>query len=379
VATAKGPPPLLERLGSSFLQSSAEAAAVADDPIHVLNPVERAGLQRVVRGAVFRAALAGILNAVATGVSGLYAARLLGGALELASLSQKAAYFGAFGALAVLFAMAEVVFLYWDGLRAVRRLSAVAGLELGTAENEVVALALARAALELPNPPEATFGVNPHREASHAQLVVASIVYKLKITATNFAFKAIVEHALGRLATRLVLAFTAIPVNAVWNGLVCWSVLREARIRVMGPSAAVEMLEVILEGEPEPKPALVAVIHQAVGSAVVRSSELHPNHIAVLRAVRERLGEPSPGLVLDDSLAFLKALSELDVAEQRVAIRVLALAAILDGRLVRGERRLLSEAYAAAELEPGSAHVEKLLRAFVAGDVIPREELRRSA
>jgi hypothetical protein len=40
---------------------------------------------------------------------------------------------------------------------------------------------------------------------------------------------------------------------------------------------------------------------------------------------------------------------------------------------------LLEEAYAAAQVEPGLEHVEKLRRAFVAGDVIPRDELRRAA
>jgi hypothetical protein len=51
----------------------------------------------------------------------------------------------------------------------------------------------------------------------------------------------------------------------------------------------------------------------------------------------------------------------------------------LDGRLVRPERRLLAEAYASAGLPAGVEHVEKLRRAFVAGDVISRDELRACA
>src|SRR6478752_8858167 len=230
--------PLLERLGGRYLESRTVAAAQADDPIHVLNPVERAGLLRVTRGAVLRAALAGVINAAATGFGALFAARVLGDQPEHATLWQLISYWGLFGVLAVIAAVLEIAYLYWDGLRAVRALSLVAGLELDSMENLDVRYALARAALELPNPPDATFGVNPHREASKFTLATASLVYKLKISVTNFVFKAIVERAIGRLATRSVLAFTAIPINAAWNGLVCWFVLREARIRVMGQPAA---------------------------------------------------------------------------------------------------------------------------------------------
>ena len=370
---------MLDKLGSSFLRRNAETAAVADDPIHVLNPVERAGLRRVARGAVVRAVVAGVLNAVLTGLCDLYASHLFGPLPAAPTWAERARYWSVFGTGAVVFAVLEVAYLGWDGLRSVTRLSAVAGLELSKADNQEVALALARAALELPNPPEAVMGVNPHREASKLQLIFASALYKLKISFTNFIFKQLVQRVMPRIASRYMLAFTAIPINGLWNGLVCFQVLREARIRVMGPSAAEEMLEAVLEHEPEPSPDLAAALHHAVGSAIVRTRELHPNHVAMLRAVRGRLGAPKDGLQLDDSDSFLKELPKLSLPERRVVIRLLAAAAILDGRLVRAERRLLAEAYAAANIPSGVDHVEKLRKAFVAGDVIPRDELRAAA
>lgn len=204
-----------------------EAAERAEDPIHVLNSVERAGLQRVARGAVLRAALAGVINAIATGLGELYAIH----------------HFGPF--------------------------------------------------------PE--------------------------------------------------------------------------------PSAALELLDAVFEQQPTSSPALMAAMHHAVGSAIVRTRDLHPNHVAMLRAVRQRLGEPPPGTALDDSGAFLKTLPVLELDERRAVPRVLAAAAILDGRLARAERRLLAEAYAEAGIASGIEHVEQLRRAFVAGDAIPREELLRAA
>ncbi len=165
---------------------------------------------RVTRGAVLRAALAGALNALVTGWAPVFASRLLGQKPEHATLLQTISYWGLFGLLALLAAVLEIAYLYWDSLRAVRALSLVAGLQIDSAENLDVRFALARAALELPNAPDATFGVDPHREASRFQLATASLVYKLKVSVTNFLFKALVERAVGRLATRTFLAFTAI-------------------------------------------------------------------------------------------------------------------------------------------------------------------------
>jgi hypothetical protein len=369
----------LERLGGRYLESGKFAPAQAEDPIHVLNAVERAGLMRVTRGAVLRAALAGVINAAATGIGALFAAQVLGHEPEHATWLQHISFWGLFGVLALIAAVLEIAYLYWDGLRAVRELSLVAGLQLDALENLDVRYALARAAFELPNPPDLSFGVNPHREASRLTLATASLVYKLKISVTNFVFKALVERAIGRLATRSVLAFTAIPINAVWNGAVCWFVLREARIRVMGPSAAAEMLNVIFEGQPAPSPALLTALHRALAAAVVRTSELHPNHISLMRELRQRFGQPPSGVEVDDTRAFLRSLGELTQVERRTALRVLTVAAILDGRLVKRERRLLLEAYEAAAIEPALAHVERLRKAFVSGDPILGPELLASA
>jgi hypothetical protein len=369
----------LERVSSRYLRSSHEAAPTAPDPIHVLNADERAGLRRVVRGAQIRAALAGTANAIVTGLGELYASRFLGHRPAHATFRQTVSYWGIFGLLAAIFAVAEIAFLYFDALRSVHRLSLVAGLELHRDENADVATALARAALELPHPPDATLGVDPHREANKLQLAFASVFYKAKISVTNFLFKALVTRGLGRAATRGVLAFTAIPINAAWNVLVCRAVMREARICVMGPSAAEELLMAAFSVDEPPSAALVDVTHQALGGAVVRTRLLHPNHAALIRAFRRRFGEPSAALAQDDTRDFLAAIPRLLPEERRVVLWVLSAAAVLDGRLVRNERRLLRESYAAAGISPRLGEVERLCRAFVAGDPIDKNDVRRTA
>jgi phage FluMu protein gp41 len=98
-----------------------------------------------------------------------------------------------------------------------------------------------------------------------------------------------------------------------------------------------------------------------------------------MRELRQRFGEPLSGIEVDDTRVFLRSLAELTQAERRTALRVLTVAAILDGRLVRRERRLLLEAYEAAAIAPALEHVELLRRAFVSGDPILGPELLASA
>ena len=132
---------------------------------------------------------------------------------------------------------------------------------------------MARAALELPNPVESAFGVDPRRETSRVRLIVASLVYKLKVSVTNFMAKTIVRRVFGRALIRTWLPFVAVPVTALWNAAVTYVVLREARIRVMGPSAARELVAVVFEDAPPPSPAARLCLARAVGSAIVRTEE----------------------------------------------------------------------------------------------------------
>lgn len=270
-----------------------------------------------------------------------------------------------------------MAWLFWDGLRTVRALARTAGLTLASqdmARGRSVASALARAALEMPNPPDAVDGINPWREASRVTLTVAPLLYKLKVTLTNLAVKFLVRRALGRAATRAVLELVAVPVNALWDALVCWFILREARLRVMGPSAATELTAAIFPGDAPVPTATARAAMRAVASAVVRTQDLHPNLVSLLECLRARVGAEAV-LELDDPARFLAELRALDRAEQGRVLRVLAVASVLDGRLARDEKRLLREALAAAGRADDLAPVERLRRAFTSGEVVTEETL----
>ncbi len=226
-------------------------------------------------------------------------------------------------------------------------------------------------------------GVDPRREASKLGLVLASVVYKLKISVSNFLIKAIVRRMLGRAFVRAWLPFVAVPITAIWNGLVAWLVIREARIRAMGPSAVIEMVSNVLSTHPEPLSVDgQAAMLRAVASSIVRTRDLHPNLVALLTYAKSRVGDdagtPSTS-ALDDSRSFLAALHTLAPVEQVLVLEMLSVAAIIDGRVTPAEKKLLREARAACGRSRDLAATYRLRRAFVAGDALDVALLRDTA
>lgn len=375
--------PLLERLGVRYFRTLSDAHGPAQpmDEVHVLNPTERAALRSVQRRAILRACIAGALSTVVSGGAEALVTPLFGH--DEATFEQKAAFWGVVAGATIIASTIEILFLYWDGLRSVHALAHAAGLELfppsatPAEERTAVARAMARAALELPNPSDALFGVDPRREASKLGLLFASIVYKAKVSVSNFLAKMLVRRMLGRALVRAWLPFVAVPITAAWNGVVCWLILREARIRAMGPSAAIELVSIVFEDAGALGDVARAAVVRAVAASIVRTVDLHPNLVALLVEVRARVEHEALSARgverLDDPKEFLRVLHDLEPREQRLVLRVLSIAAAIDGRLTRAEKRLLEEARAACGLDPSVRGTERLRRAFTSGDPISRE------
>lgn len=367
----------MARVGRRYFasRSSRVKALQSGDAVHVLNPEERRGLQRVERGAVFRSALAGALSGGSCAAAEVFAD---------AHWSQAPALYWSFlGGVTVAASVLEIAFIYWDTLRSVHELARVAGLELfgkdRAQSDEALIDSLARAALELPNPVDLGLGVNPHREAKKWQLLAASLAYKAKIGVTNFVLKLLIRRVLGRVLVRgalRYLPFVSLPVTAAWNGVVTFLVLREARIRAIGPSAAGELMDLLFGELPvlSPEGRLSAV--RAVACAIVRTQDLHPNLVRLLTAVGERAGQAIGAAELDDVGLFLEGLPGLSPAEQQLSLRVLAVACVLDGRLSPREKQLWREATAAAGRPADLTGLETLRAAFVRGDGVSDSLLR---
>lgn len=363
--------PLLERAGIAYLRWRAANAAAdddADDEIHILNEKEQAKLRRIERGVVIRAGIAGALSALASALAERWADETFGAAPAAFDWRWYASYWGVIGGVTAVATLFEVLYLYQDSLEGVHRLARASGLRLFD-ERETppaVAAALARAALELPNPLETAYRLDPHRDVSKPRLLLATILYKLKIGITSFLLKLVLRRLLTRAAVRVYLVFIAVPVTAIWNAVVAFRVIREARVRAMGPSAARDLTRRLFErhGAPSREGGIAAL--RAIGACVVSSFDLHPNHCVLLDAVRDRVGA-ADDVDLGDREALLADLRSLTEPEQRLVVGLLGVASILDARLTRRERQTFAMAREALGLSPDVSPLRALRRAFAHG------------
>jgi hypothetical protein len=366
--------PLLERVALRYLERLSAAAPVRHDArVHILDAGERAELRRIQRGAVIRSALAGALSSVVAGAAEVYADSRFPAA-DGAPLGALATYWSFVLGATVVASIFEIGFLYWDALRSVYRLAAAAGLPLKAVEGEGVASALARAALELPNPPDPVLGVDPSREASKLRLVAVALLYKGKIALTSFLLKMLIRRVLTRALARTVLPFVAVPVTAAWNGLVTWLVVREARIRAMGPSAVQEALPELLPSRPASSKE-GEVLVRAVASSIVRKQNLHPNLHHLLVTVHQAVGAGEVADV-DSPERFIQELRMLPEEARPAALRLLAVAVVIDGRTSARERRLFAQAAQLCGEAPAGGVLDALRGAFLAGDGFPPGLLR---
>jgi len=361
------PWPVLERVGFAYLKRH-----LADDPDrpaplgHILRPDELAALKAVERGVILRAAIAGMLAGVAVAVAELEMVAYLGG--EPVSMSEQLTFWTVVAIVGGLSTGLEIAFLYWDSLRSIRRLARIAGIDIRDLDDEgaeALLRALARTAFELPNPVQGHLEVNVLRETSRLRVLAATGVYKLKIGLTSFILKAVIRRGLGRAVVRVWAPFIAVPVTALWNAWVARWVLREARIRAMGPSAAHAFADAIFGPVSLSDAGKLAAL-RAVAAVVVRTSNLHPNVAALLSAVHARIAF-HPDAAIDDSRQFLTELARLPGPEQACALQVLIAAAVIDGDLHRRERALLAHAARACGVQLRVAAVSQLCAEFVAG------------
>ncbi|BDS05722.1 hypothetical protein NT6N_07620 [Oceaniferula spumae] len=328
----------------------------------VLTDEEQLQLKNIVRWTVFRAGLAGALSALAAAVAAVFAEQLFP--------DDQINYWLLFGGVSGLAAVIEVGFLYYDSLRAVHRISNACDVELFPEGDERSAMAgvMVRAAMELPNPPDRDPYVNPFREASKLKLLAGVLLYKGKILVTNALAKVLIRKIFLRGAARAWLEFVAIPVTAIWNAVVCFWVLREARVRAIGPSAILETLPELLGGANE---SLATSAQRAVGSCVTASRDLHPNHLKMLQWMRQETGVEVSTLA-DDRREFFKNFDSHTKDEQGILLEVLAMAIVVDGRVAKSERDMVQLLLSDYEIKGDPVRLNMMLRSFRCGDGIPR-------
>ena len=248
-----------------------------------------------------------------------------------------------------------------------------AGLRL-TPLNRVrthIAQFLVQAALELAHHNDAVHGVDPlkdSREQGKCLVILFLVLYKAKIALTSFLLKVALKRLVSRDAAKYAVPYMAVPATMLWNALISHGVMKQAKLRSIGISAAVELFDSILSDRAESvstqamsrmtsddmteksaqmqrlSPLFKLQLLRAIGVVIVKRKGLYPTQEVLLKHAVHTLHmsaevDHTTDLV-DSELDFLGSMGQLSCKEQGQCMQVFVLTAILDGHFSRSERSL---------------------------------------
>ena len=253
--------------------------------------------------------------------------------------------------ITVLLLMVEIGTLYWLGIKSVHTLAHLTGYE-GEADSHLpleydVKKMMVRSALELEDPMVEYLGIDPSKYMSKKWLVIKALLYKAKIALTSI----IVRFALRKIALRYGMRFNfiwvAIPITAIWDAVVMYRVIQDAKLRLFGYHLSQYISEEIITDkflEPYSHSVKEGAI-RAISTVMVLSKNYHPNNIILLIKLNKNL-KVTDEKNYDDLELLLKYLDIASEKERHLLRTLAGISAVFDGKLNKGEKIALQQIFA---------------------------------
>jgi hypothetical protein len=205
---------------------------------------------------------------------------------------------------------------------------------------------LARAAMEIPDPPIKVLDIDPFKEISKSRMVIAGFIYKLKVFLSNILMRVILQRLAGKSFLRASARWVSLPVTGLWNAYILYKVSREARLRIFGNLLASDISKNMFNDALLTRLSPIARVGclRAIANAVVLTQNYHPNMIILLMRFKDLLGIEEPDN-FDDWQLFLETLEKVNDEERYTILDILTIAAAFDGKISKLERKHLKEAY----------------------------------
>jgi hypothetical protein len=124
------------------------------------------------------------------------------------------------------------------------------------------------------------YGIDPYQGLKTTQVWLFNLLMALKATLSNMVVKILVRRFLGRFAVREVLDLSGIPIFAFWNIMATRTILREARVMIMGQNLidsllpSFETIALQIKDVPETK----TLIYDTLQFIAVSKRDYHANH-----------------------------------------------------------------------------------------------------
>ena len=236
---------------------------------------------------------------------------------------------------AIVLTLLEFWCLFRIGLRAIAQLLLAVANALPFAvttplmrgQHRSVVQALCRAVLEVEEPKLKPYDLDPTKHVRPESRIALLILYRLKIMMSNFIAKLLIRRLVTRASLRAYAPLVMAPITGLWNAWVMWTVLREAKFRLMG-RVVVELVLLSLVERPQPK--LRRALMMLVGNRITLFGVYNHNlHLLLTRLHSQFPSAAGKVKQLDDWSVFLGHWQQLDEADQhylqQVAVLLFAL------------------------------------------------------
>jgi hypothetical protein len=208
------------------------------------------------------------------------------------------------------------------------------------------------------------YGIDPYQGANRWVLFLFLAFARLKGWIGNKLIQYSLANLLGRFALRRMIDFAGMPLYMVLNAWATNTVLREARVIIMG-QAIVESLVRRLPLSQLPPDGQI-MLYDTLQYIAIGKRDHHQNHDLLTERLMQRFEIPIEKYHYV-SANYLELLNQRNDATGRLCRLVLILGYILDGRVSRRERRQIERLNRLGILSERYDDVQHYCRDFVCG------------
>jgi len=339
----KKPESLLEKIGVKYF-NRLEKQLERDTEIHLKDIPSDRVLQvvsnNITMNAIIIAFLVGALTTVPAVVFEMY----------FRNTFSTFDYYALLSAITLVLLVVEVSVLYWVGMRSTYTLAHLTGCDENHEDNLPpeydIKKMMVRSALELDDPTIEYLGISPHKHISKKWLVATALLYKAKIMLTGVVIKLLLKKVAGRYGVRVSFVWIAIPVTAIWDAIVMYQVIKDARLRLFGYHLSKYITEEVFTDElmNSYSPHIREGAIRTVSTIMSFSGSYHPNNIILLIRLSQNF-EIDEHKDYDDLPKLLEHLKDASREEKHLLKILAGIAASFDGKINKGEREALLEIF----------------------------------
>lgn len=213
------------------------------------------------------------------------------------------------------------------------------------------------------------YGIDPFQGLNKWALLLFNIILRLKGWLGNQAIRYLTRLLLGRYAVRSVLDFAGMPIYMAINAYSVYTVMREARVVIMGQTIISLLIKRLPNAELSAEEK--ELLYDTLQYIAISKRDFHHNHYILTKELLDHFRiPPKDSLLLSED--YSERLERAPSGAKSLCQLIILLGFILDGRLSWRELIKLRRLNEARGLQERETEVKHYMKDFLAGAGINR-------